>query len=498
MKSAMETAAYRVTDHLIRLDRGSDELLLANAYSLSPLYVRKGGGYIASLVGYLGQRTRTREEILTDYPGDEALVDFLLAHDILIPADRRETVSPRVVLPDAKDRKTDGMSAYFLLTQSCSFSCIYCLNGRETYRKNDNLTMPKEVAFRALDTFAARIRDDGRLEVVLFGGEPLLNWGLAKEIILYCEKTVKPRHPLLRVHYHATTNLGMLPRDFVQWAREYRISVLCDVDGTRETHDAHRPFRDGRPSFDKICSHVEQLHAAGIPVSLRTTVTGKNEMQILETARLHKRMGGAGSAFVPVNIVNSDGEILPDALIPSVDRLCASVQELYDCNEWELSRLFPFSSYTGNIAPGHRCVVGCGAPYGNTPVVDVNGDVYPCIYLVGMPAYRIGNIMEGTYPQTGVLQEMGDELHVDRRADCKGCNWRYLCGGGCPVQRLIVKGREEKLTPRARAYCENLTCDYTRKILTILLWDAAQKADADFRSKITPTDGPAPRDTKIC
>jgi len=498
VKSAMETAAYRVTDHLIRLAHGSDELLLVNAFSLLPLYVRKGGGYIASLVEYLGRRSRTRKEILKDYPGDEALVDFLLAHDILIPADSREAASPRVVLPDMKERKTDGMSAYFLLTQSCSFSCIYCLNGRETYRKNDNLTMPKEVAFRALDTFAARIKDDGRLEVVLFGGEPLLNWGLAKEIILYCEKTVKPRHPLLHVHYHATTNLGMLPKDFAQWAKDYRISVLCDVDGIREVHDVHRPFKDGRPSFDRICRHIDQLVAAGISVSLRTTVTGMNDKQVLATTRLHKRMGGAGSAFVPVNIVNSDGEILPDALIPSVDRLCASVQELYDCNEWELSRLFPFSSFSGNIAPGHRCVVGCGAPYGNTPVVDVNGDVYPCIYLVGMPAYRVGNIMDGTYPQTSVLQEMGDELHVDRRADCKGCNWRYLCGGGCPDQRLIVKGREEELSPRARDYCENLTCDYTRKILTILLWEAAQRADADFRSGITPTDGPAPRDTKIC
>jgi len=397
--------------------------------------VRKGGGYIAAFVGYLSQRLRTRKEILKDYPGDEALVDFLLAHDILIPADRHAAVSPRVVLPDAKDRKTDGMSAYFLLTQSCSFSCIYCSNGRETDRKNDNLTMPKEVAFRALDTFAARIRDDGRLEVVLFGGEPLLNWGLAK---------------------------------------------------------------DGRLSFDRICSHIDQLVAAGISVSLRTTVTGMNEKQIPATTKLHKQIGGCGSAFVPVNIVNSDGEILPDALIPSVDRLCDSVQELHDCNEWELSRLFPFSSYTGNLAPGHRCVVGCGAPYGNTPVVDVNGDVYPCIYLVGMPAYHVGDIMDGTYPKTSVLQEMGDELHVDRRADCKGCNWRYLCGGGCPDQRLIVKGREEELTPRARAYRENLTCDYIRKFLTILLWEAAQTADADFRSELIPTDGPAPRDTRIC
>jgi len=219
---------------------------------------------------------------------------------------------------------------------------------------------------------------------------------------------------------------------------------------------------------------------------------------MLATTKLHKQIRGASSAFVPVNIVNSDGEILPDDLIPSVNVLRGSVQELYDCQEWELPNLFPFSSYMGNVAPGHRSVVGCGAPYGNTPVVDVNGDVYPCIYLVGIPSYLFGNVMDGTYPQMKILQDMGDGLHVDGRSDCRSCNWRYLCGGGCPVQHLIVKGREHELTPKARAYCENLTCGYTKEILTVLLWDAAEKADKDFRFETASKDGPAPRDTKIC
>lgn len=494
----MDTLPYTITNNLIRLERGPDELLLANAYNLFPLYVRKGREYISSFVDYLGEEPRTKTTILRDYPEDEALVDFLLAHHILIPADMEERVSTAIVLPDRNEHRAESMSAYFLLTQSCSFSCIYCLNGCETYKKNENLLMSKEVAFKALDVFASRIRDNGCLEVVLFGGEPLLNWGLAKEIIIYCEERVRPRYPSVNLQYHATTNLGSLPADFVEWAQKYEISVLCDVDGTREVHNLHRPFRDGRPSFDKICDHIDQLVTAGTSVSLRTTVTGMNQQEILATTRLHREIRGASSAFVPVNIVNSDGEILPDHMIPSVDVLCGSIQELYDCKEWELQNLFPFSSYIGNIAPGHRCVVGCGAPYGNTPVVDVNGDVYPCIYLVGIPSYRFGNVMDGTYPQMEILRDLGDELHVDRRADCKACNWRYLCGGGCPVQQLIIKGREEELTPRAHAYCKDLNCYYTKKILTILLWDAAQKADQNFASEMTPTDGPAPRDTRMC
>lgn len=497
-KQPMANATYKITNNLIQLDRGSDELLLANAYNLFPLYVRKGRDYIGSFVNYLQEMPRTRAHILKDYPDDEGLVDFFLNHNILISADTREIVCPNIMLPDMNEHKTDGMSVYFLLTQSCNFSCIYCLNGCKTYKKNENLMMPKAVAFKALDTFAAKIKDNGRLEVVLFGGEPLLNWSLAKKIIVYCEESVKQKHPSLNLHYHATTNLGRLPNDFVKWAHDYKITVLCDVDGIKEVHNIHRPFKDGKPSFDKVCSHIKKLVTSGIPVSLRTTVTGMNEKHLLETTKLHKEIMGDSSAFVPVNLVNSDGDILPDNMIPSLDQLCVSAQELYNSKEWKLSNLFPFSTYSGNISPGHRSVVGCGAPYGNTPVVDVNGNIYPCIYLVGIPAYHIGNIIDGTYPQTKKLQAMADELHVDRRDDCKKCNWRYLCGGGCPVQQLIIKGREKELTPKAQTYCERLNCDYTKKILTILLWDAAQKADEQFRSATTPMEGPVQRDARFC
>lgn len=494
----MTDIKYRISDNLINIERGPNELLLANSYNLSPMYIKKGKDYIISLISYLQQTPRTKENILKDYPNDEGLIDYLIGHNILISGEEQKATDIDISKPGTNGNKTNGMSAYFLLTQSCNFSCIYCLNGCKTYKKNENLLMPKAVAFKALDTFAAMLTDDGRLEVVLFGGEPLLNWRLAKDMILYCENTIKQKHPLLNIHYHATTNLGRLPVDFVKWSREYKISVLCDVDGTEETHNLHRPFKNGAPSFEIVSRHIKKLVKAGIPVSLRTTVTGMNERDTCKTTSLHKEMLGQSSAFVPVNLTNSDGDILPDEMIPSLNQLCDSAQELYDCKVWELSNLFPFSTYSGNIAPGHRSVVGCGAPYGNTPVVDVNGNIYPCIYLVGIPDYDMGNITEGTYPQTEKLQALADELHVDKRDDCKSCNWRYLCGGGCPVQKLIIKGREKELTPKARTYCEKINCEYTKKVLTILLWDAAQKAEERYKSAAAPVETPTRRNARVC
>lgn len=97
------------------------------------------------------------------------------------------------------------------------------------------------------------------------------------------------------------------------------------------------------------------------------------------------------------------------------------------------------------------------------------GDVYPCIYLVGRPPYLLGNV-------SGVLdyrplEEMMRVLHVDHRADCRDCAWRYACGGGCPVMHLARVGAEER--PRVAEYTRAITCDFSRAVLAAGLWDLA-------------------------
>lgn len=104
-----------------------------------------------------------------------------------------------------------------------------------------------------------------------------------------------------------------------------------------------------------------------------------------------------------------------------------------------------------------------------------NGDVYPCIYLVGRRQYLLGNV-------SGVLdyhplEEMMTALHVDNREDCIACAWRYACGGGCLVMNLARIGGAEK-RPKVVEYSRAITCDFSRAILAAKLWDLADKASA--------------------
>jgi uncharacterized protein len=146
---------------------------------------------------------------------------------------------------------------------------------------------------------------------------------------------------------------------------------------------------------------------------------------------------------------------------------------VYKSRLWENERLYPFNEYAPRLRPGAGTVLGCGAPYGGAPVVDARGEAYPCIYLVGIRRFHMGNVMDEGYPRRGVLRRMRDYLHVDNVEDCKSCPWRYVCGGGCPLGLLTVFGNP-RATVGVKDYSRQIRCEYTRKMLELMLWDKAE------------------------
>jgi uncharacterized protein len=464
-----------VTTDLLRLTRGEDELLLANAGHFDPLYVRRGGRYIQAFLSAASDLA-VADTIRETFPHEGRLLDTLVTHRILVPAEAAPAAAPCACHASGRELLgQDRISLYLLLAQSCNMGCVYCLNGRETYQTARALRMPAEIARASILRYLENVRPGGTLEVVFFGGEPLLNWPLAKQLILYCEDTLAPEHPDKKLHYHFTTNLSLLPPDLPDWAKRFGITFLCDVDGPPEIHDRARPFAKGGGTHATIAAHVRQLTDAGVRVDFRATVTALNHEHLPATSRHHKALGGSSSAFVPVNPVNSDEDMLPEALIPSPDTMMAGMAQLFAERLWAPTALHPFSIYAERLRPGCRSEVGCGMPYGQTIVVDVAGNVFPCIYLVGIPRFALGNVMQGIATDPPVLRTMRKTLHVDRLEPCQDCGIRYLCGGGCPLWRLTVQDNPDA-SPRTVDYCRRTGCDYTRKMIELLLWDAGERS----------------------
>jgi uncharacterized protein len=461
-----------VTENLICLERGEAELLLVNSFSMRPLYVARGRESVKKLLEEA--RGRTLDELRAAHPGDAPLIRMLREHRLLLGAEERERYTGAEIEARAAEpeRPVDRMSVFLLLTESCNLGCVYCLNGSGTYQKTPGSEMSADVALSSIRTCLGKLAAGGTLQVTFFGGEPLLRWSLVKEVARRCEAELRPEFPDRKIAFHLTSNLTVQPPDLVEVLKKHSVTVLSDIDGPPEVHDRCRPFLGGRASHARSADTIKRLVDAGIRVALRTTLTALNEDAILETAAHHKALGASNCGFVPVCPVNSDRQYLADELLPDPDRITTDLIRLHRSGMWSRDTLFPFNEYVLKLRPGSRQVTGCAAPSGSTPVIRPNGDVYLCIYLVGQEEFRYGTT-PGPWMRR-LLDESSVSLHVDNVPDCKGCAWRYVCGGGCPVMKLVhLEG--VPANARAQEYGRRINCDFTQAVLTELLWDTAGK-----------------------
>jgi uncharacterized protein len=475
----------KISDGLIALERGHDELLLANNIEPRPLYVKEGRRYILDFLKAAAE-FGTSKKIIAAYPHEANLLAVMLDYGILVPpGDNRQKKILEMSSAGVRTGKRMTISLYLLLSQSCNMSCLYCLDGKQTYQTDKNLRMSKEVAFQSIDRCLDEIDEHGRLELIFFGGEPLLNWPLAREAITHCEKRLRQLPPGRQRQYHFTSNLSFLPGELIEWAKKYDISFLCNIDGLPAIHDRCRPFQNGSGSHDSTARTIRQVSQAGLRIDLRATVTALNQDHLPEVVEHHKALGGMSSALCPVNPINSDGSFLPEYLLPSADKVICGMSDVYRSKLWKDCELYPFSIFAPRFTAESPTVVGCGAPYGHVVVVDAHGDVYPCIYLVGNKKFYMGNMMNAGCPKTGLLERLYEQLHVDHLEDCKQCSWRYLCGGSCPLGRLTISNHPQA-TAEVKTYCKQIRCDVTRSVLELLLWEKATETAAQC------TNDPAP------
>jgi uncharacterized protein len=465
---------FKVADSVAALERAGEHIIF-NPEQVNPVFLPCGGEEALALLRTLremGRLTRNMGDLCPPH-----LFNFFLAHSLIVPF-ARPTPTPAHCHCPSRSGLAPARTLYLLLTHGCNQACLYCLNGQSTYHEAPTLLMSAAVARDALRTIAESITADGTLNIVFFGGEPLLNWRLAKEAIRYCEEELKPAHPGQTCTYHLTTNLTLFPDDLVAMARRHAITFLVDIDGPADLHDRIRPLKSsGRhgSSFRKSADHIARLRDAGLEVALRATVTSHNHHRLLEVTETHKALGGTGSAFVPLNAVDSDEWIMPFELCPDPALYADGLRQVYEERVWPVAALFPFSEYLSRLQPNYRSGVACGAPLGNTPVITADGRMFSCIYLVGIERFMLGDLTHNDFPRPAVMAEMQAIAGSPTRAECADCDFRQLCGGGCPVGKFLIAGNP-RATPAIRGYTQDVVCATSKTVLTQLLWDQAKLA----------------------
>ena len=386
---------------------------------------------------YLGVDGITKEDILECFEQ----VAELESQGKLFSPDTFEPMAGKL-----KEKTSGVVKALCLhIAHTCNLNCSYCFASQGKYH-GERAVMSLEVGKRALDFLVENSGTRRNLEVDFFGGEPLMNFEVVKELVAYSRSIEKEKGKNFR--FTLTTNGVLIDDDVIDFANRECHNVVLSLDGRREIHDRFRVDYAGRGSFDRIVPKFQKLVEArdGKGYYMRGTFTHANP-DFLEDIKVMLDLGFNELSMEPVVCAPGDPAELTDEDMVIVKDQYEKLAELM-LERHKEGRPFTFYHYMIDLTGGpciYKRISGCGS---GTEYMAVTpwGDLYPCHQFVGEEKYKLGNIYDGV-TNTRAQCEFA-ECNVYAREECRNCWARLYCSGGCAANAYhatgSVKGVYEK------------------------------------------------------
>ncbi len=338
---------------------------------------------------------------------------------------------------DFKKRPTVVKALCLHIAHDCNLACRYCFAEEGEYHGCREL-MSFEVGKQALDFLIANSGHRRNLEVDFFGGEPLMNWQVVKDLVAYGREQEKIHDKNFR--FTLTTNGVLLNDEVMEFANKEMGNVVLSIDGRKDVHDHMRPFRNGKGSYDlivpKFQKFAESRHQDKYYV--RGTFTHYN-LDFSEDVLHLADLGFQQISVEPVVAEDSEAYALREEDLPKLfeeyDRLAAEMVK-----RKKEGRDFNFFHFMIDLEGG-PCVAkrlsGCGS---GTEYLAVTpwGDLYPCHQFVGNDEFLMGNVWDGV-TRTDIQDEFKC-CNVYAKEKCRNCFARFYCSGGCAANSYHFHG----------------------------------------------------------
>ena len=339
----------------------------------------------------------------------------------------------------ALKQRTSGVVKALCLhvAHTCNLNCSYCFASQGKYH-GDRAVMSFEVGKRALDFLIENSGTRRNLEVDFFGGEPLMNFDVVKQLVAYARSVEKEKGKNFR--FTLTTNGVLVDDDVIDFCNREMSNVVLSLDGRKEVHDRFRVDYAGNGSWEKIVPKFQKLVEArgGQNYYMRGTFTHANP-DFLEDIKTMLDLGFTELSMEPVVCAPEDPSALTDEDLPIVLKQYEDLAELMRQRRRE-GRPFTFYHYMLDLSGGpciYKRISGCGS---GTEYMAVTpwGDLYPCHQFVGEEKFKLGDIWNGV-DNTQVQDEFAS-CNVYARPDCKDCWARLYCSGGCAANAYHATG----------------------------------------------------------
>ena len=337
------------------------------------------------------------------------------------------------------------------LSDACNLACDYCFNGSKSGK-----SIPLDECIRFLDACFSRFPDKEKYFVDLSGkGEPLLFLDKILKIKEHCvNKSNELRREVL-VQFVCNGTLLSLP--VAESLQRHGILFGVSLDGCREVHDKHRRKKTGEPTFDEIIANVKAIphhEYVGAACTLTSDVFSlKNSL--IELSKTFNTVGykparACEFAFSSEGVkawCESYDELVSYLVDSTIAGDIGPIKVLLNGDDY-------FGKFVKRIFLGQRCLIRCDGSLSRF-TLDGDGKVYPCPAAFGMGEFAIG---EAEHLDESAMERMF--VSQIRRPECAGCDFRYLCGGECAIEKKLSGGLNAAM------------CEYKRHVILLAAYFA--------------------------
>ena len=372
------------------------------------------------------------------------------------------------------NRETAVKALCLHIAHDCNLKCEYCFAEEGEYHGRRAL-MSFEVGKKALDFLVANSGSRINLEVDFFGGEPLMNWQVVKDLTIYGRSLEKLYNYNKKFRFTLTTNGILLNDEIFDFVNKEMANVVLSVDGRKDVHDRMRPMSGGQGSYDIVIPKFKKLAESRSQTNyyVRGTFTHFNKDFAADVCHLAD-LGFRQISVEPVVASESEPYALRESDLPELlaeyDKLAAEM-----IKRGKEKKAFNFFHFMIDLKGGpcvYKRLSGCGS---GTEYLAVTpwGDFYPCHQFVGQEGFLMGNVDDGI--TNTAIREKFKTCNVYSKEKCRNCFAKFYCSGGCAANSYNFHGSIHD------AY--DLGCELQRKRVECAIMLKAALAEENYSKR---------------
>ncbi len=341
--------------------------------------------------------------------------------------------------PYANDKQIGEIKALCLhICHDCNLRCKYCFAGDGKYHSEFKEYMSFEVGKKAIDFLIANSGKRKNLEVDFFGGEPLMNLDIVKQIVAYAREEEKKADKTF--NFTLTTNCLLLNDETIEWLNKEMYNVVLSIDGREKVHDRLRLTANGKGSQAIVLEAAKKFakKRGNKSYYVRGTFTAYN-LDFVNDILYLRDQGFDQISVEPVVLKEDSPMAIKEEHLPQIlaeyEKLAREYLESRANGKW-----FNFFHFMLDLEGGpciKKRLTGCGAGCEYLAITPY-GDIYPCHQFAGETEYKLGNVLENNFC-LDISKKFAKNI-VTNKPQCEKCPAKYYCSGGCAANNIHFAG----------------------------------------------------------